>query len=338
MAHMVYEGDDVAAVVRVPSAVRVGTTVTTTLVAPSPAKGRPESTRVPEKGPEKIRLKKKATIKVVSADALRPSFEEGEGASQPSAAMKKRPMLLNEGVEAEDQLRAWKKKKMVRAAPQQSEEETEEEVNGAQLLLRKKRKAAGTAEQEAPWMPSAARPEVAQRMTTELGLVMLSDGSESSVEEQEEVSAPPGPNEGHEDGVAHTAASSTGGAEQDAAGDAAETFARRSEGNEETSVAGEGTSPRLEVPEMDVPEETTASATGATPIGEMPAPPKEVVVAPLPPTKMVVVVETSATTLVPTVVGEAARGAKEMALATEGHEEIVDVAAETAGRAEVSNE
>ncbi|MQL88179.1 hypothetical protein Taro_020732 [Colocasia esculenta] len=199
--------------------------------------------------------------------------------------MKKRPMLLDEGVEAEDQLRARKKKKLVRASPQQSEEETEEEVDGAQLLLHKRRKAAGVAEQKAPRMLSAAQPEVSQRMATELRLVVLSDGSESSTEEQEEVPAPPGPNEGREEGVARTAASSTEGAKQDATGDAAETFARRSEGNEETLVAREGTSPCLEVPERDVPEETIASAMRATPIGETPAPPKEVVVAPLPPTK-----------------------------------------------------
>ncbi|MQL73004.1 hypothetical protein Taro_005343 [Colocasia esculenta] len=188
-------------------------------------------------------------------------------------------------------------------------------------------------------MPSAARPEVAQRMATELGLVVLSDRSESSAEEQEEVPAPPGPNEGREEGVARTAESSTRGAEQDTTGDAAETFARRSEGNEETPVVGGGdlSTPR-EVPEKDVPEETIALATEATPTGEAPAPPKEVAMAPLPPTKMVAVVETSATTLVPTVVGEAARGAKEMALVTEGHEEIADAAAETTGRAEVSNE
>ncbi|MQL77425.1 hypothetical protein Taro_009843 [Colocasia esculenta] len=180
--------------------------------------------------------------------------------------MKKRSMLLDEGVEAEDQLRARKKKKLVRAAPQQSEEETEEE----------KCKAAGTAEQEAPRIPSAARPEVAHRMANELRLIVLSGGSESSVEEQEEVPTPPGPNEGREEGVARTEVSSTGGAEQDTASDAAETFARRSEGNEETPVAGEGTSPCLEVSEKDVPEETTASATGATPTGETPALPKEV--------------------------------------------------------------
>ncbi|MQL68349.1 hypothetical protein Taro_000616 [Colocasia esculenta] len=116
MAHMVYEDDDVAAVVRVPSAVRVGIAVTTALVAPSSVRGRPESTRVPEKGPEKIRLKKKATIKVVSAGA-RPSFEEGEGATRPSAVMKKRPTLLDEGAEDADQLRARKKKRLVRAPP-----------------------------------------------------------------------------------------------------------------------------------------------------------------------------------------------------------------------------
>ncbi|MQM19397.1 hypothetical protein Taro_052401 [Colocasia esculenta] len=304
MAHMVYEDDDIAAVVRVPSAVRVGTAVTTALVVPSHAKGHPESTRVPEKGLEKIRLKRKATIKVVSAGA-RPSFEEGEGATRPSVVMKKRPTLLDEGTEDADQLRAWKKKRLVRAAPQQSAEGTEEEADEAQLLLRKKRKVAGSAEQEAPQMPAVVRPEVKQRMVTELGLVVVSDGSESSTEEQREVSAPPGPSEGREEEVARTIASSTGGAGDDAAGDATETFARRGEGNEETSVAREGTSPHREVPEKDVPEEAAASATGATPTGETTAPQKEVVV---------------------------------VALVTEGRREVVDAAAEPARRAEISNE
>ncbi|MQL80297.1 hypothetical protein Taro_012746 [Colocasia esculenta] len=336
MAHMVYEDDDRAAVVRVPSAVRVGTTVTTALVAPSPAKGCPEGTRVLEKGPEKIRLKKKATIKVVSAEAW-PSFEEGEGATRPSAAMKKRPTLLDEGAEDADQLRARKKKRLVCAAPQHSEEGTEEEVDEAQLLLRKKRKAARSAEQKAPRMPPVVRPEVAQRMTTELGLIVESNGSESSAEEHREVSAPLGPSEGREEEVARTAASST----RSAGDDAAETFARRGEGNEETSTSREGISPRREVPERDVPEEAAASAAGATPTGVATTPQKEVVVvaaAPLPSTKMVAVEEVPSAVLVSTEVGEAAQGVEEVALVTEGRKEIADAAAETARRAEISVE
>ncbi|MQL97997.1 hypothetical protein Taro_030702, partial [Colocasia esculenta] len=80
LAHMVYEGDDVAAVVRVPSAVRVDTAVTTTLVAPLPTEERPAKARAPEKGPGRIRLKKKATKEVVSAGAQTPP-EKGDGAS-----------------------------------------------------------------------------------------------------------------------------------------------------------------------------------------------------------------------------------------------------------------
>ncbi|MQL93261.1 hypothetical protein Taro_025895 [Colocasia esculenta] len=321
MAHMVYEGDNVTAFVRVPSTVRVGTAVTTALVAPSPAKGRAESTRVPEKGPEKIRLKKKATIKVVSADALRSSFEEGEGASWPSATMKKRPMLLDEGVEAEDQLRARKKKKLVRAAPQQSEEGTEEEADGAQLLLHMKCKAAGTAEQEALRMPLVVCPKVIQRMETELGLVVLSDGSESSTEEQEEVPAPPGPNEGRREEVARTAASSTEGAEQDAAGDATETFAQRGEGHEETPVMGEGTSPRLEVPEENVPEVVAASGAEETTVGGA------LVEGPLPPSEVIVTAKAQTVTSVP-------KGTKEVSYAGVG--EISETAQTTEGQEMVS--
>ncbi|MQL79050.1 hypothetical protein Taro_011490 [Colocasia esculenta] len=199
-----------------------------------------------------------------------------------------------------------------------SEERTEEEADEAQLLLRKKRKVAGLAEQEASRMPPVVRPEVAQRMATELGLIVVRDGSERSAEEQREVSAPPGPSEGREQEVARTTTSSTGGAGDDAAGIAAETFARRGE--------EKGTSPRREVPEKDVPEEAVASATGATPTGEMTAPQKEVVVvaaAPLPPTKMVAIVEIPSNTL---------------ALVTEGRREVSDAVAEPARRAEISNE
>ncbi|MQM06072.1 hypothetical protein Taro_038891 [Colocasia esculenta] len=330
MAHMVYEGDDVAAVVRVPSVVRVGTAVTTTLVAPSPAKGCPESTRVLEKGPEKIRLKKKATIKVVSSDALQPSFEEGEGASRPSAAMKKRPMLLDEGVEVEDQLRARKKKKLVRAAPQQSEEEIEEEVDGGQLLLLKKRKATGTAEQEAPWMPSAARPEVAQRMATELGLVVLSNGrkcpsrraqtraakSELLVQRRRAPEAP----------------------SKILLAMLQRTLLEGARVMKRPLSRGRGPLHALRFRREMFPRRRLLQPWGPLLPERRRLRRRKLSWPPCPPPKMVAVVETLATTLVPTVVGVATRGAKEMALATEGHEEIADPTAETAGRAEVSNE
>ncbi|MQL97347.1 hypothetical protein Taro_030038 [Colocasia esculenta] len=87
LAHMVYEGDDVAAVVRVPSAVRVGTAVTTALVAPLPTEEHPAKARAPEKGPGRIRLKKKATKEVVSAGARTPP-EKGDGASRAEAIVR----------------------------------------------------------------------------------------------------------------------------------------------------------------------------------------------------------------------------------------------------------
>ncbi|MQM00594.1 hypothetical protein Taro_033331 [Colocasia esculenta] len=125
LAHMVYEGDDVAAVVRVPSAVRVGTAVTTALVAPLPTEERPAKARAPEKGPGRIRLKKKATKEVVSAGARTPP-EKGDGASRPSASIKWRPVLFDESAEEVEQLRARKRKKTVQDTPPRDEEGTEE--------------------------------------------------------------------------------------------------------------------------------------------------------------------------------------------------------------------
>ncbi|MQM08221.1 hypothetical protein Taro_041073 [Colocasia esculenta] len=53
LAHMVYEDDDVAVVVRVPYAVRVGAAVTTTLVAPLSTEECPAKARASEKGVRK---------------------------------------------------------------------------------------------------------------------------------------------------------------------------------------------------------------------------------------------------------------------------------------------
>ncbi|MQM21870.1 hypothetical protein Taro_054915, partial [Colocasia esculenta] len=158
LAHMVYEGDDVAAVVRVPSAVRVGTAVTTALVAPLPTEERLAKARAPEKGPGRIRLKKKATKEVVSAGARTPP-EKGDGASRPSASIKRRPVLFDESAEEVEQLRARKRKKMVQATPPRDEEGTEEEAEVAQLLLRRKSKAVESADQGVPRVASVARPE-----------------------------------------------------------------------------------------------------------------------------------------------------------------------------------
>ncbi|MQM03679.1 hypothetical protein Taro_036466 [Colocasia esculenta] len=102
LAHMVYEDDDVAAVVRVPSAVRVGTAVTTALVAPPSAEERSVKARAPKKGPGRIRLKKKATKEVVSAGAWTPP-EKGDRVSWPSASAKKRPVLFDESAEEAEQ-------------------------------------------------------------------------------------------------------------------------------------------------------------------------------------------------------------------------------------------
>ncbi|MQL96089.1 hypothetical protein Taro_028762 [Colocasia esculenta] len=161
LAHMVYDGDDVAAVVRVPSAVRVGTAVTTALIAPPPVEEHPAKARAPEKGPGRIRLKKKATKEVVSVGA-RTSPEKGDEASRPSASAKKRPILFDESAEEAEELRARKRKKTVQATPPCDEERTEEEEEEAQLLLRKRSKAVKSADQRVPRVASATRPEAAQ--------------------------------------------------------------------------------------------------------------------------------------------------------------------------------
>ncbi|MQL72379.1 hypothetical protein Taro_004710 [Colocasia esculenta] len=176
LAHRVYEDDDVAAVVRVPSAVRVGAAVTTALVAPPTAEGRPSKAQALEKGPGRIRLKKKATKEVVPAGARTPR-EKDDQASRPSA--KKRPVLVDESAEEAEQLRARKKQKAVQATPPCDEEGTEEEEDGAQLLLRRKSRAVQSADEGVPRVASTTRPEVAQKMATELGLIFVSEGSES---------------------------------------------------------------------------------------------------------------------------------------------------------------
>ncbi|MQL69620.1 hypothetical protein Taro_001951, partial [Colocasia esculenta] len=163
LAHMVYEDDNVAAVVRVPSAVRVGAAVTTALVAPLSVEERPVKARASEKGPERILLKKKATKEVVSAGAQTPP-EKGDGASRPSVSAKKRPILFDESAEEAEQLRVRKKKKMVQATPPRDEEGTEEEEEEAQLLLCRKSKAVESADQGVPRVASVERPEVAREM------------------------------------------------------------------------------------------------------------------------------------------------------------------------------
>ncbi|MQM22351.1 hypothetical protein Taro_055402 [Colocasia esculenta] len=183
LAHMVYEDDDVAAVVWVPSAVRVGAAVTTALVAPLSTEERPAKARASEKGPGRIRLKKKATKEVVSTGARTPP-EKDDGASRPSASAKKRPVLFDESAEEAEQLRVRKKKKVVQATPPRDEEGTEEEEERVQLLLRRKSKAVKSADQGVPRVASAERPEVAQEMATELGLVVVSDGSGSPAIEE----------------------------------------------------------------------------------------------------------------------------------------------------------
>ncbi|MQL97813.1 hypothetical protein Taro_030521 [Colocasia esculenta] len=176
LAHMVYEDDDVAAVVRVPSAVRVGSAVTTALVAPSPVGGRPAKAQAPEKRPGKIRLKRKATKEVVPAGA-RASPAEGDGASRSSASAKKRPVLFKESAEEAEELRAGKRKKTVQATPPRDEEGTEEEEE-AQLLLRRRSRAVKSADEG---VPQVGCPEVTQKMATELGLIFVSEGSGSPV-------------------------------------------------------------------------------------------------------------------------------------------------------------
>ncbi|MQL76222.1 hypothetical protein Taro_008604 [Colocasia esculenta] len=240
LAHMVYEDDDVAAVVRVPSAVRVGTAVTTALVAPPSAEERPAKARAPEKGPGRIRLKKKATKEVVSAGARTPP-EKGDRVSWPSASAKKRPVLFDESAEEAEQLRIRKKKKMVQATPPHDEERTEEEEEEAQLLLRRRSKAVESADQGVPRVASATRPEVAQQMATELGLVIVSEGSEipaggeargSTCSKDREPS-----DASNVGGAEHGAASNTAGASSRRSGEVAVSLARREEDADAAEVS-----------------------------------------------------------------------------------------------------
>ncbi|MQL86808.1 hypothetical protein Taro_019359 [Colocasia esculenta] len=240
LAHMVYQDDDVAAVVRVPSAVRVGAVVTTALVAPLATEERPAKARAPEKGPGRIRLKKKATKEVVSAGARTPP-EKGDGASQPSASVKKRPVLFEESAEEAEQLRARKKKKMVQATPPRDEEGTEEEEEEAQLLLHRKSKAVESADQGVPRVASVERPEVAQEMATELGLVIVSDESESPAREEARGSTCSKDREPSDasniGGAEHGATSNTAGASSRRSGEVAVSPVWREEDADATTVS-----------------------------------------------------------------------------------------------------
>ncbi|MQM03370.1 hypothetical protein Taro_036152 [Colocasia esculenta] len=216
---MVYEDDDVAAVVRVPFAVRVGAAVTTALVALSPGEGRPSKAQAPEKGPGRIRLKKKATKEVVLAGA-RASPAEGDRASRPSASARKRPVLFEESAEEAEELHAKKRKKTVPTTPPHDEEGTEEEEE-AQLLLRRGSRAVKLADQGVPPVVSTTRPEVAQKMATELGLIFVGEGSGS-----------PAGGEARGSSCSRVrelfGASNVGGAEHGAASNTAEVSSRRS--------------------------------------------------------------------------------------------------------------
>ncbi|MQL75563.1 hypothetical protein Taro_007967, partial [Colocasia esculenta] len=231
LAHMVFEGDDAAAVARVPSAVRVGAAVTTALVAPSPSGGRPAKAQAPEKGPGKIRLKKKATREVVAA-GVRASPAEDGGVSRPSASTRKRPVLVDESAEEAEQLRARKKQKVVLTTPLRDEEGTEEEEDGAQLVLRRTSRAVQPADEGVPWVASTEHLEVAQGMATELGLVVVSDGSGSPAMEEARGSTCSRDRE-------PSNASRAGGAEHGAASDTAGASSRRNREDEESPVRRE---------------------------------------------------------------------------------------------------
>ncbi|MQL72018.1 hypothetical protein Taro_004341 [Colocasia esculenta] len=277
LAHMVYEGDDVAAVVRVPSAVRVSTAVTTVLVVPLPTEERLAKTRAPEKGPGRICLKKKATKEVVSAGA-RTLPEKGDGASCPSASIKRRPVLFDESAEEAEQLRARKRKKTVQATPPRDEEGTEEEAKEAQLLLRRKSEAVESADQGVLRVASVARPEVAQKMATELGLVVVSDGSESPAGEEARGSTCSKDREPSDasniGGAEHGATSNTAGASFRRSGEVAVSPVRR----EEDADATEEVVPAARATEKaaattGASEEIAATTGGILP----PMPPTEVV-------------------------------------------------------------
>ncbi|MQL91495.1 hypothetical protein Taro_024110 [Colocasia esculenta] len=258
-AHMVYEGDDVAAVARVPSAVRVGTVVTTALVAPSPAEERPAKARASKKGPERIRLKKKATKEVVTAGARTPS-EKGDGASRPSAPTRRRPVLFDESAEEAKELRARKRKITVQATPPRDEERTEEEEEEVQLLLRRGSKAVGSADQGVPRVASSTRPEVAQQMATELGLVIVSEGSESPAGGEARGSTCSKDREPSDasnvGGAEHGAASNTAGASSRRSGEVAVSSARREEDADAVEVSA---------PAGVVASSAATSAPSATP-------------------------------------------------------------------------
>ncbi|MQL94641.1 hypothetical protein Taro_027299 [Colocasia esculenta] len=290
MAHMVYEGDDVAAVVRVPSAVRVSTAVTTALTAPSPTKKRPAEARASEKGPRRIRLKKKATKEVVPVGA-RASPAEGDGASRPSASAKKRPVLFEESAEEEEQLRARKRKKTVQATPPRDEEGIEEEEE-VQLLLRRRNKAVQSADQGVPRVASVTRPEVAQKMATELGLVFVSDGSVSPAGGEARGSTcskdrePSGAS--NVGGAEHGATSNTAGAPSGRSEEVAASPVRREENADAVEAsAPAGVAAPSEGQEVALAARATEKAAATTGTSEEVAAAVGGILPPMPPTEVV---------------------------------------------------
>ncbi|MQM01004.1 hypothetical protein Taro_033759 [Colocasia esculenta] len=272
LAHKVFESDDAATVARVPSAVRVGAAVTTALAAPSPTEGRSAKAQAPEKGPGQIRLKKKATREVVPAEA-RASPAESGGANRPSAPARKRPVLVDESAEEAGQLRARKKQKAVPTTPPRDEEGTKEEEEGAQLVLRRTSRAVQSADEGVPLVASKERPEVAPGLETELGLVVVSDGSESPAMEEARGSTcsrdrEPS-NASRAGGAEHGAASNTAGASSRRSREGGVSPVRREEVADATEVsapAGVVLSGVVVAAPTTVPssEQEVAPAAGAT--------------------------------------------------------------------------
>ncbi|MQL69845.1 hypothetical protein Taro_002178 [Colocasia esculenta] len=272
LAHKVFESDDAAAVARVPSAVRVGAAVTTALAAPSPTGGRSAKAQAPEKGPGQIRLKKKATREVVPAEA-RASPAESGGANRPSAPARKRPVLVDESAEEAGQLRARKKQKAVPTTPPRDEEGTEEEEEGAQLVLRRTSRAVQSADEGVPLVASKEHPEVAPGLATELGLVVVSDGSESPAMEEARGSTcsrdrEPS-NASRAGGAEHGAASNTAGASSRRSREGGVSPVRREEVADATEVsapAGVVLSDVVVAAPTTIPssEQEVAPAAGAT--------------------------------------------------------------------------
>ncbi|MQM01854.1 hypothetical protein Taro_034614 [Colocasia esculenta] len=160
--HLVFEGDDVSAMIRIPTVVRAPSLVTTSMAAPTPAEGRPVGgSPVTAKRPQKIRLKKKVVMKA-TARAVLPSLTEEGGASQPQTA-KRRPVVSEqqtsedgaeeEEVDQQPLMKRKRKRQLEEAAPRVAEGDDEEDIEGEipRLAALKKRKS---------------------EMATELGLVV----------------------------------------------------------------------------------------------------------------------------------------------------------------------